>query len=276
VIEHPVTAPPRPLALGEAPLRALAAVHGAFAARLAPTLSAPLRTFVDVEAGVPEETEAPVPSDGGAPYIFTAAAAGGAPIGLALDGRLAALLGEHLLGGSGPLPDTARPLSAVEHRLVASLVARAFAHLADAWGPAGPFADAPGPDAAPERPLTPGEPVVAVPFSVRVRGTVLGLRLFYPVALVRAALHPHPAAPAAAVGAAGLPVELRAELGRTRLRLADLDALAEGDVIPLGQPLGAPLAVDVAGRTAFHAAAGRSGDRLALQILQAHDAVFLV
>lgn len=64
----------------------------------------------------------------------------------------------------------------------------------------------------------------------------------------------------------GVTVPVAAELGGVELRVADLLALAAGDVIPLAIPPGGDVAVRVGRRHAYLAQAGTKGRRLAVQI----------
>ncbi len=67
-------------------------------------------------------------------------------------------------------------------------------------------------------------------------------------------------------GLADVEVPVSAELGQARLNVADLLALAPGDVIPLSSHPGADVGVRVGRRVAFSAQAGTRGRRAAIQI----------
>ena len=276
-----------PRRLAQAQLRVLDAAHRQFAQTHALVLSTQLRTLVDITVGAHELVPyadwvagTPAPA-----ALYVAPTPNGRHVALDLDVRMAAFLVERLVGGEGVLPAAARALSPVEQQLVGKLATAAFVDLVAAWARAAELSlGAPRYEGAAEfAHVGPSsEQVLVVPFTIHVQHVEAELRLVYPLPLVERLLD-RPALLRWSTGGempvptnvrtgyearlATLPVELRAELGRTRLRLAELDALAEGDVIPLGQKVSAPLAVTVRGREAFRAAAGRSGDRLALQIL---------
>ena len=62
-------------------------------------------------------------------------------------------------------------------------------------------------------------------------------------------------------------VEMRAELGNTRLLLTDLMNLEKGDVILLNQRRDEPIEVYVGDQPKFKAAPGKSGNRRALRVI---------
>jgi flagellar motor switch protein FliM len=63
-------------------------------------------------------------------------------------------------------------------------------------------------------------------------------------------------------------VELRAELGSTRLLLNDLMKLEEGDVILLNQRKDEPIHVYVGEQAKFKAAPGKAGNHRALRVMK--------
>jgi flagellar motor switch protein FliM len=178
---------------------------------------------------------------------------------------------ERLLCGSAP-DDLERPLSAVESELVSGVLERLVTAVAAAsdvkptgsravrslstmgtWLEAGDAAD-------PHR----------VAFDVTLkRGDDTSEVAIYLPGLAR------PAAGAGADEATELPsrladlgVELSARLGEVELPLADLLALEDGDVIPLGTPVDGTLAVTVDGHELARAALGTSGGTLAVRLTQ--------
>lgn len=72
-------------------------------------------------------------------------------------------------------------------------------------------------------------------------------------------------------GLSDVEVPVAAELGHARLNVADLLALAPGDVIPLSTRPGADVGVRVGRRVAFSAQVGTRGRRAAIQITGAID-----
>src|SRR5690606_21895052 len=66
-------------------------------------------------------------------------------------------------------------------------------------------------------------------------------------------------------------VELRAELGRTRLAVTELMNLEPGDVIPIARRTSDPLQVFVGDQEKLKAVAGRAGKYRALRVLEVLD-----
>jgi flagellar motor switch protein FliM len=64
-----------------------------------------------------------------------------------------------------------------------------------------------------------------------------------------------------------IPLDLRVELGRTTLSVADLLRLVPGDVLTLSRRADEPLPVHAGDRLLFDARPGASGRHVALQIL---------
>ena len=66
----------------------------------------------------------------------------------------------------------------------------------------------------------------------------------------------------------GITVEMRAELGRSRLPINELMQLQEGDVIPLERRVNEPILVFVGKHEKFTAVAGKAGKYRALRVLE--------
>jgi flagellar motor switch protein FliM len=279
----------RPRLLSQDRLRILHTIHEAFGRQLAVHLSAQLRTLVELSvASIEQRTYAAVVAASTAPTAFFSGDAVGTDhcLLLQIDARLALFVAEKLFGGTGAFVDEPRPLSQIEQRVAHRLAERTFTDLASSWRDTAALNLVKGgyeadvqfvqllPDAA---------PVVLVHFDVCVRERCAPLTLCYPFALVQHLLGAAPAKakvtrPAEAVpppvrdqyteAVGATTVELRAELGRTRLGLGDLLSLAVGDVIPLQRRPSEPLPVYVGAQPRFKAQAGRSGSRCALQIVE--------
>ena len=264
----------RPRLVSDRHLRTAERAHEALAERLGAALSAALGEPVGVRFGALDEVQAQdfersrtLPT-----ALFRLRLAGGSHVGLDLAPALALFLVERHLGSADPLGDGGRALSDLERAVVERhWLPRVAAAFAAAWACARPHADAFAAD--PTRlPLAPPDaPVVVAEATVTVGEGAAPLALCYPADALRALLDvpvaaaapPDPAAPH--VG--GLPLDLRAELGRTRLPVGDLLRLAPGDVIPLGRTADAPVPVWVGSRLRFEARAGVCGPRLALHVL---------
>ena len=66
-------------------------------------------------------------------------------------------------------------------------------------------------------------------------------------------------------------VEMRAELGRTRLPISELMKLQEGDVIPLERRTNEPIRIFVGAKEKFLAKAGKAGKYRALRVLEVSE-----
>lgn len=279
----------RPRLLSQDRLRALHAVHEAFGRRLAVYLSAQLRTLVELSvASVEQRSYADFVAASREPAAFFVGAAGATDhrLLLQIDTRLALFVAEKLFGGTGAFVDEPRTLSQIEQRVAHRLADRAFADLGASWHDVAPLALAKQdyeadvqfvqllPDAA---------PVVLVTFEACVRERCAPLTLCYPFTLVQqlmgtapakekvtrpATAEPPPVRAQYAEAVGTTAIELRAELGRTRLSLGEILSLAVGDVVPLQRRPSEPLPVYVGTQTRFKAQAGRSGSRCALQIVE--------
>lgn len=259
----------RPRLLTQEQARTLRAVHDRFGRALAADLSARLHALVALDVtAVEEAAAAPAPTADALVFALRDGASGDR-LALAVDPRFALHLTERLLGGAGDAAPEPRPLTATEDRLVRrALVEPARQALEAAWAETTTLALHPA-DPAPAAPGATG----VVRLRVAAGGVETALALAYPAALLARAFAG--AAPdAEAVDRERFEavlrettVEVRAELGRTRLPLADLVGLREGDVIPLDGRASDPLTLFVGAAERFRAAAGRTGRRHAVRIL---------
>ena len=267
----------RPRAFTDRHLRAAEAAHDALAASLATALSDALGEAVGVQCTAVHEVLAvdftrsrAVPT-----ALFRLALGGAQPAGAQAAGAsvyvdlapaLALFLTERHLGSADPLGAETRALSDLERAVVERrwlpVVAVAFA---EAWQSVPPRPAAFASSAA-RMPVAPPEtPVVVADLEVTVGEGTAAVSLAYPAATLRDLLGATAGASSQApVG--GLPLLVRAELGRTRLPVSDLSALAPGDVIPLGRVPDDPVPVWV-GPLRFDARVGVRGARLAVQAL---------
>lgn len=263
----------RPLAFAARHLRAAERVHTAAADTLARRLSDRLGEPVTARPGAVDEVRM---EDFGRsrtlPSALFRARLDGHAVGVDLPPALALFIVERHLGGGDPLGTESRALSDLERRVTESQgLPTLLGALAASWGAHEIAVDAYG-DRLDQIALGPLDAPAAVgDLVLTVGGTSATLTVCYPAAAFRALVASAEAAralgdtPGADVD--GLPVELRAEFGRTRLPVGDLLQLAPGDVIPLGRDPDAPVPVWLGGRLRFEAAPGRSGGRLALHLL---------
>jgi|GEM_PF-6488476 len=263
----------RPKAFSERHLRAAERAHEAMAARLAARLTTLLGETAGVRCtGVHEIQIVDFERSRTLPTALFRLRASAGTLGLDLAPALALFLVERHLGGADPLGDAVRVLSPLEQRMTERhalpLVADAFA---DVWRTALPPADAFETHAARLPLAAPETPAVVADLEVAVAGATASMTLCYPAPTLQALLAGLDAAPpdARPPGAHldALPLTVRAELGRTRLTVADLLHLAPGDVIPLDRVAEAPVPVWIGDRLHAAAHAGARGARIALHLL---------
>ncbi len=255
-------------------LRRVEDVHGILASSLSASLSARLGEPVRVEAGQAVEVQTidfeksrSVPT-----VVFETRLGPGGPVSaFDVSPALALLFVDRHLGGDGPLGADDRELSDLERSIVERewipLVTSAFA---EAWGTIPPTVDRYAPSAA-LLSLAPSDAaVVVLDVSVRVGEESAPLSLCY-LASTLSQLLESPVSISKKTDSAtsfdGLPLTLRAELGRARLSVGDLLRLAPGDVIPLSRSAADPVPVQVGERLRFEARAGTRGNRMALHLL---------
>ena len=270
----------RPRSVSDRLLVVAEAAHAAFADGLATTLSDALGESVIVRSSTLDDVAGlDFVNSRARPTAFFGLGLGavGPRLGLDLAPALALFLVERHLGGSDALSAEGRALSGLERAVVEDVWMPRFASVfAETWGTIPPTAQgfAPAPEAIDLVP--PSDRVVSIDFEVSVGDASATLSLAYPVDTLRVLLEVATSAPTAEAAPAPpvrtrvlgtVPVDLRAELGRTRLSVSDLLGLAPGDVIPLAQPADAPIAVSVGDGLRFEAHTGISGTRLALRVL---------
>ena len=268
----------RPRSVSDRQLVVAEAAHASFADGLATTLSDALGESVAVRsstlddvAGLDFANSRPRPTA----FFELGLGAAGPRLGLDLAPALALFLVERHLGGSDPLGADGRALSGLERAVVEEVwLPRLTSVFADTWGtiPPSPRGFATAPDAIDL--VAPDERVVSIDFEISVGDASATLALAYPVDTLRVLLEIATSRPAVAAPPPArtrvlgtVPVDLRAELGRTHLSVSDLLGLVPGDVIPLGQPTDAPISVSIGDGLRFQAHTGISGTRLALRVL---------
>ncbi|MEM1117339.1 MAG: FliM/FliN family flagellar motor switch protein [Bacteroidota bacterium] len=263
----------RPLAFAARYLRAAERAHAAAADTLAQRFSDRFGEPVEAEPGAVDEVRiVDFERSRELPCALFRARLDGHEVGIDVPPALALFVVERHLGGTDPLSTESRSLSDLERRVTESQgLPDLLGALAASWGAhdvrLDGFADRPdtlnlGPS---EEPATVGD------ITLTIGEVSATLTVCYPAHAFRALVASAETAPAAsdapAANVDGLPLELRAEFGRTRLPVSDLVRLAPGDVIPLGRAPEAPVPVWIGDRLRFEAAPGRSGARLALHLL---------
>jgi flagellar motor switch protein FliM len=127
------------------------------------------------------------------------------------------------------------------------------------------------------------EPAVVASFQVQIHDQVSFIKICYPYVLIDRLLGrtgikqwlsqtTTPTEPAVRAKyeetLRGTTLRLQAELGRTRLSVADILSLGVGDVVPLDRRTQEPIDVRIGNRLQFRAHVGRTGNRHALKIVE--------
>lgn len=251
--------------------------HDALADSLARELSERLGEVVRVECGATDSvTGADFEQSRASPAALfeLRLGEGGPALAVDLAPALALLLVERHLGGSDPLGEP-RALSDLERAVVERewlpVLTTAFA---EAWATVPPRAQRFESDASLLALVPPAAPVAVADLTVTLGEDSATIGLCYPaptfLGLIDPASEPLPASADRAVSPqalGGLPLGLRAELGRARLSVGDILRLMPGDVIPLSSAPDSPIPVQVGESVRFEARAGTRGARLALHLL---------
>ena len=277
----------RPRLFSQAQTRVLNYVHESFARDLSVYLSAQLRTIVDISLTAVDQvlysefvmSSAP-PS---ALYVLEDEDLEHKSI-FEIDPRLVIYAIEKLFGGKGEFLKEPREISPIEQRIMSRVMQQAFRELEQAWQKA---YDLSVNDVAFEsnaefvQIIPAAEPALVASFEVRIYDEPSFVNICYPYLMLEKML-----------GRAGMKqwisssttpsppkvreryedalrttdVTLSAELGRAVLPVTELMQLEEGDVIPLDSTMSDSMQVYVNDKPKFKAAAGRSGQKRALQI----------
>ncbi len=279
----------RPRLFSQDQMRVLHYVHEAFARDLSVYLSAQLRTLVDISLSAIDQvlysefvmSSAP-PS---ALYVIDVHPLH-QKIVLELDPRLAIFTVEKLFGGPGIFLRKPRELSQIERRIMDKVMMRAFRELEKAWKQIQEIhlEEAGFESNAEFVQILPGvEPALVATFEVSIYEQRSFINICYPYILLERMLGHSAMKQWRSSSTTEVPpavrqryeeqlkkieVELRAVMGRTRIKLSELMTLEEGDVIVLERRVNQPVQVYVGEREKFRAIPGRSGKHRALRILE--------
>jgi len=280
----------RPRLFSQDQARVLQYVHESFARDLSVYLSAQLRTMVEITLTAVDQVlySEYVASSATPSALYVGEAQGtGHQLVFEVDPRFVVYTVEKLFGGAGVFAPVAHEVSQIERRIMSKVVRRAFDELEASWKQAQELRIrevAFETNAEFVQVLPSMEPAMVATFDLRVQGHRSFLNVCYPYLLLEKMLGRTgmqrwfsgtvtEVAPAVRTryedALRTLHVELRAELGRTRLSLDELGALEVGDVIPLKRRASEPLQVYIDKNEKFKAAAGRAGKQRALRILEA-------
>ena len=278
----------RPRLFSQDQMRVLNQIHEAFARDLSVYLSAQLRTIVDIaltavdQVIYSEYVMASVPPS--ALYVVGVQEQG-QKIVFELDPRLVIYTIEKLFGGAGVFLRRPREVSLIERRTMSRVMGRAFRELEKAWEQVAAITlkeEAFESNAEFVQIIPSVEPALVSSFEVTIYDQRSFINICYPYILLERM-----------IGRTGMRqwissattevdpkvrrryeealretrAELRAELGRVRLPVRELTELRTGDVIPLQRRTSEPVSVYVGEQEKFKAAAGASGRRRALRIL---------
>jgi flagellar motor switch protein FliM len=279
----------RPRLFAQDQMRVLHHVHEAFARDLSVYLSAQLRTIVDINLTAVDQvlysefvmSSAP-PS---ALYVVDVPEPGHKLI-FELDPRLVIFTIEKLFGGPGVFLKKPREISHIERRIMGKVMTRAFRELEKAWKQVYVIRleELAFESNAEFVQIIPGvEPALVTTYEVTIYEQRSFINICYPYILLermlgRTGMKQWISSATTQVSSRvrdryedtlrTLSVEMRAELGRTRLPVSDLMQLEVGDVIPLDRRVSEPVQVFVGAKQKFRAAAGTSARRRALRIVE--------
>ncbi len=277
----------RPRLFSQDQMRVLHYVHEAFARDLSVYLSAQLRTLIDITLTAVDQviysefvmSSAP-PS---ALYVVEAENLDHKLV-VELDPRLIVCTIEKLFGGQGLFPETAREVSQIEQRIMSKVMVRAFRELEGAWEQAHDLTlnEVAFESHAEFVQIIPAvEPALVATYEVTIYDQRSFINICYPYLLLEKILGQTGIKQWISASTTPPPPEVReryeealrqtdvtltAELGHTKLSVAELQALEAGDVVLLDRRVDEPMHVYVNGKRKFRAAAGRSGRHRALRI----------
>ncbi len=279
----------RPRLFSQDQMRVLHYVHEAFARDLSVYLSAQLRTLVDIGLSAIDQV------------LYSEFVMSSAPpsalyvvdvhplhqkIVLELDPRLAIFTVEKLFGGPGIFLRKPRELSQIERRIMDKVMMRAFRELEKAWKQIHEIhlEEAGFESNAEFVQILPGvEPALVATFEVSIYEQRSFINICYPYILLERMLGHSAMKQWRSSSTTEVPpavrqryeeqlekieVELRAVMGRTRIKLSELMTLEVGDVLVLERRVNQPVQVYIGEREKFRAIPGRSGKHRALRILE--------
>ncbi len=278
----------RPRLFSQEQMRVLQYVHELFARDVSVYLSTQLRTMVEITLTAVDQVlySEYVASSASPSALYVGKAEGlGYQFIFELDPDFVIYTVEKLFGGAGQFVDNNREVSKIEQRIMSRVVRKAFNELEVAWKQAHELhlEEVAFESNAEFIQILPSmEPAMVAAFEMRVQGRRSFLNICYPYLLLEQVLGRTgmqrwisgtrtEVAPQVRAryeeGLRALEVELRAELGRTRLSIHDIAALQVGDVIPLHRRTTEPIQVFIDKQEKFTAVAGTAGKQRALRIL---------
>lgn len=177
-------------------------------------------------------------------------------------------LADVVMGGQGA-PSPARPPTTLELVLVADSLATVLACLADVLATHGVASTVVQPLAGPTELALDGQ-LVRTTLGITLDTAEVSADLLIPLVGHAAPAGSHDFRPDADLvqSLASVPLSVAVRFPPVRLRACDLDDLEVGDLIRLEQPGDPSVVGEVGGRALFRGRTGRSGRRLAVQVLE--------
>lgn len=282
----------RPRLFAQDQMRVLYHIHESFARDFSVYLSAQLRTIVDISLTAVDQvlySEYVMSSAPPSALYVVAVEERKQQILFELDPRLVIFTIEKLFGGQGEFLNTPREVSQIEQRIMGKVMRRAYREIERSWQQVFPIhlKEVAFESNAEFVQIIPGvEPALVATFEVSVYDQHSYINVCYPYLLLermlgRAGMKQWITSATSTVPVGvrsgyentlrAITVEMRAELGRTRLPINELMQLQEGDVIPLERRANEPIRVFVGAKEKFTAKAGKAGKYRAVRVLEVTD-----
>ncbi len=282
----------RPRLFAQDQMRVLYHIHESFARDFSVYLSAQLRTIVDISLTAVDQvlySEYVMSSAPPSALYVVSVEEMNHQILFELDPRLVIFTIEKLFGGQGEFLNTPREVSQIEQRIMGKVMRRAYREVEHSWRQVFPIhlEEVAFESNAEFVQIIPGvEPALVATFEVTVYDQHSYINVCYPYLLLermlgRAGMKQWISSATSKVPEAvrnryentlrAITVELRAELGRTRLPISELMKLQAGDVIPLERRANEPIRVFVGAKEKFTAKAGKAGKHRAVRVLEVSE-----
>ncbi len=278
----------RPERVSKDQMRALQTIHEAFARNFGASLSAFLRTIVDIRVATTEQlTYSEFVHSLPSPTCFNLLAA--PPLNgqmcLELSPLIVYPIVDRLLGGTNTevfIPQ--RPLTSIEMRLVDRIIQRALTHLSESWSDAVDVKfEVVGTESNPHlvQIVAPNEVVVVLSFEIKIGARAGTMSICIPFNVIEPVIGKLATQSWLAYSRGTsttdqvrcvtrnlrhASVELRAYLGQAKIRLGELLSLAPGDIIKLDKLVHRDFVVQVRGQNKFAGRVGQIRSYRALQI----------
>jgi flagellar motor switch protein FliM len=278
----------RPERVSKDQIRALEGIHEGFARNFGASLSAFLRTIIEVRIADTEQlTYSEFINSLPNPTCFNLIAVKPleGSVCLEISPLIIFPIIDRLLGGSNVdafIPQ--RALTGIEQRLVKRIIDRALSLLCDAWASLGVTQfEQTASESNPQlvQVVAPNEVVIVITFELKLASKAGTMSLCVPFTTIEPVLNKLAtqswlsyrrkdgrADQTASVinSIKGAMVNLRAFLAKTKISVRDLMELEEGDIIQTEKPANSEIAVEVEGRTKFAGRMGQFRDNRAVRI----------